>query len=116
MFHAPQLTKFSLTRFWYLNMTSCLLRGDVCDHPLKAALADSTACSISACVFCGTRVTTSLVAGFGTSIHLVAAESTKRPSTQPCVLAGTLQPAKLNGRARFMADDVLAAAEAAPES
>ena len=44
---------------------------------------------------------------------LVAAESTKRPSTQPCVLAGTLQPAKLKGRARFMADAVL---EAAPES
>ena len=99
-----------------MNMISCLLSGEVCDQPLKAALADSTACSISACVFCGTRVTTSFVAGFGTSIHFDATESTNRPSTQPCVFAGTLQPAKLNGRARFMADVGLAAAEAAPES
>ena len=38
-------------------------------HPCMRLLGETRSCSISACVFCGTRVTTSFVAGFGTSIH-----------------------------------------------
>ena len=74
------LTKFSLMRAWYLNIISCLLSGEVLDQELKAVLADSTARSISAWVFCGTRVTTSLVAGLGTSIQRSGLESTNLPS------------------------------------
>ena len=51
-------------------MICCLARGVVLDHVLKAFLALSTAASISSMVEWGTLVTTWLVAGLCTSIHL----------------------------------------------
>ena len=77
----------------YLNMICCLARGVVFDQVLKAALQLSTACSISACVDCGTLVTTWLVAGLCTSIHLSVVDSTHWPLMMFCVVGGIFPPA-----------------------
>ena len=62
--------KFSLMRNWYLNIISWRFSGEVWDQGLKAALAASTAFSISIWDIWGTFVTTSFVAGLWTSINL----------------------------------------------
>ncbi len=106
-------TKCSLMSCWYLNMTSCLLSGDVLDQAGKAALALATARSISAWVDCGTRVTTSLVAGLATSTQRSAVESTNLPSMKSCVRGGTRFTFRLSWREDT---DVDASADSAREA
>ena len=69
-----------------------LARGEDWLQVRPAALADSTACSISSAVHCGTLVTTWLVAGLCTSIQESVVLSSHWPPTTSWVVGGTRPP------------------------